>query len=82
MLNRPFDKDGRDLFDRITEDYPALRKITQAPPLSLLQELVRNNKRVVAVAGGEKKTAAIRVALEQHWINHLVTDVDTAEELG
>ena len=37
--------------------------------------------RVVGVAGGRRKTAAIRGALEGHWVNVLITDLDTAQRL-
>ena len=37
--------------------------------------------RVVAVAGGKRKVAAIRGALTGHLVNVLITDVDTAQRL-
>jgi len=36
---------------------------------------------VVGVAGGRRKTAAIRGALQGGWINVLITDRGTAERL-
>jgi len=45
-----------------------------------LEDLKRAN-RVVAIAGGRRKTAAIRGALQGHWINVLITDKATAERL-
>ena len=38
-------------------------------------------KRVVGIAGGRRKTAAIRAALAGGWINTLITDRSTAERL-
>ena len=38
-------------------------------------------KRVVGIAGGKRKTAAIRGALAGGWINVLITDRSTAERL-
>jgi len=38
-------------------------------------------RRVVGVAGGKRKTAAIRGALAGGWINTLITDRSTAERL-
>jgi DNA-binding transcriptional regulator LsrR (DeoR family) len=45
-----------------------------------LEDLERAN-RVVGVAGGRRKTAAIRGALRGRWINVLITDRATAERL-
>jgi DNA-binding transcriptional regulator LsrR (DeoR family) len=42
---------------------------------------LRRVDRVVAVAGGSRKTAAIRGALEGKWVNVLITDRHTAERL-
>jgi DNA-binding transcriptional regulator LsrR (DeoR family) len=44
-------------------------------------EQLRRVHRVVAVAGGKRKTAAIRGALVGRWINVLITDRATAERL-
>jgi DNA-binding transcriptional regulator LsrR (DeoR family) len=38
-------------------------------------------RRVVGIAGGRRKTAAIRGALAGGWINTLITDRTTAERL-
>ena len=38
-------------------------------------------RRVVGIAGGKRKTAAIRGALAGGWINMLITDRNTAEQL-
>ena len=38
-------------------------------------------RRVVGIAGGKRKTAAIRGALAGGWINMLITDRNTAERL-
>jgi DNA-binding transcriptional regulator LsrR (DeoR family) len=45
-----------------------------------LQELTRVH-RVIGIAGGKRKTAAIRGALQGRWINMLITDRSTAERL-
>jgi len=45
-----------------------------------LEDLKRAN-RVVGIAGGRRKTSAIRGALKGHWINVLITDRATAERL-
>jgi len=45
-----------------------------------LQEL-KAVHRVVGIAGGKRKTAAIRGALEGGWVNVLITDRSTAERL-
>jgi DNA-binding transcriptional regulator LsrR (DeoR family) len=44
-------------------------------------EQLRKVERVVAVAGGRRKTAAIRGALVGKWVNVLITDRGTAERL-
>ena len=59
------------------------------PVVSELDELVvgvtlqqlANTDRVLAVAGGPSKFQAIRASLLGHWVNSLVTDLDTAERL-
>jgi DNA-binding transcriptional regulator LsrR (DeoR family) len=45
-----------------------------------LEDLKRAS-RVIGIAGGRRKTAAIRGALQGHWINVLITDRATAERL-
>lgn len=60
-----------------------------APIASELDHLVigvtlpqlRTAKRRIAVAGGAKKYEAVRAAVRGHWIDTLVTDLDTAERL-
>ena len=44
-------------------------------------EQLRQVRRTVGIAGGERKLAAIRGALEGGWINVLITDRYTAEKL-
>jgi DNA-binding transcriptional regulator LsrR (DeoR family) len=44
-------------------------------------EQLRQAPRTVGIAGGERKLAAIRGALEGGWINVLITDRHTAEKL-
>ncbi|MGW4802414.1 sugar-binding transcriptional regulator, partial [Nonomuraea sp. NPDC004297] len=43
-------------------------------------DLLRVPRRI-AIAGGRRKTAAIRAALRGGWVNTLITDVGVAEEL-
>ena len=49
--------------------------------ISIELEQLRHIDRVVGIAGGERKTAAIRGALDGHLINVLVTDRNTADRL-
>ena len=49
--------------------------------ISIDLDSLRRIDRVVGVAGGRRKTAAIRGALEGHWVNVLITDLDTAQRL-
>lgn len=44
-------------------------------------EQLRRIKRSVGVAGGKRKVAAIRGAMRGHYINVLITDINTAKEL-
>lgn len=44
-------------------------------------DALKQTKRVVGVAGGQRKEAAIRGALRGGWINVLITDKQTAEQL-
>jgi hypothetical protein len=44
-------------------------------------EALKSARRVVGVAGGPRKEAAIRGALRGAWINVLITDRQTAERL-
>ena len=44
-------------------------------------EDLRRSRRVVGIAGGGRKLAAIRGALKGKWINVLITDRATAEAL-
>jgi DNA-binding transcriptional regulator LsrR (DeoR family) len=50
--------------------------------IGMTLEGLRRVKRVVAVAGGHRKLAAIRGALEGGWMNVLITDRFTAERLA
>jgi len=49
--------------------------------ISMELEQLRRVPRVIAVAGGKRKLAAIRGALAGNWINALITDRATAERL-
>lgn len=49
--------------------------------ISIELDDLRHVNRVVGIAGGRRKTAAIRGALEGRWVNVLITDRSTAERL-
>lgn len=49
--------------------------------ISMELDALRRVPRVVGIAGGRRKTAAIRGALAGRWINVLITDRGTAERL-
>ena len=49
--------------------------------ISMTFEQLRNTQRCVGIAGGQRKWAAIRGALEGEWINVLITDCVTARWL-
>jgi DNA-binding transcriptional regulator LsrR (DeoR family) len=49
--------------------------------MSMTHQQLQHVSRSVGVAGGRRKHVAIRGALEGRWINVLITDVTTAEEL-
>ncbi|HEV2113421.1 MAG TPA: sugar-binding transcriptional regulator [Terriglobales bacterium] len=49
--------------------------------IGMEMETLRSVRRVVGVAGGSQKEAAIRGALRGSWINVLITDRQTAERL-
>jgi DNA-binding transcriptional regulator LsrR (DeoR family) len=67
---RFFDESGR----------PVITPLDQRVISMELAEL-RRVQRVFAVAGGKRKTAAIRGALNGRWINVLITDHGTAQRL-
>jgi DNA-binding transcriptional regulator LsrR (DeoR family) len=49
--------------------------------ISIELDDLRRVRRVVGIAGGDRKTAAIYGALAGHWINVLITDHNTAARL-
>ncbi|WP_425569260.1 sugar-binding domain-containing protein [Nonomuraea salmonea] len=57
-------------------DSPLEERILGIPAADL-----RRVPRRIAIAGGRRKTAAIRAALKGGWVNTLITDVGVAEEL-
>jgi len=65
--------------------YDAQGKLVSTPlhnrVIGMELEALKSAKRVVGVAGGERKEAAIRGALRGGWINVLITDKQTAELL-
>ena len=77
ICNRPYDAMGRDVASKIK----GLLEIVDGVELSLLQHLTRRQCKVIAVAGGPPKVRAIRIALENHFINYLITDTATAAKL-
>ena len=77
ILNRPYNSEGKDLFDSIEH----LRRYVDGIELEELQKRVRDGKKVIAIAGGKDKTNAIRVALEKKFLNVLITDMKTATAL-
>jgi DNA-binding transcriptional regulator LsrR (DeoR family) len=60
----------------ILVDSPAPQRVVSMPP-----EQLKKVERVIAVAAGKRKYAAILGALRGQWINVLVTDRPTAERL-
>jgi len=88
ICNRPYDTQGADRTEQVLEllygrkqGQQHLHRVVTGVGLDVLQGLVEHRKKVVAVAGGEGKKRAIRVALQQGFVNILVTDTKTAEEL-
>jgi DNA-binding transcriptional regulator LsrR (DeoR family) len=67
---RFFDRDGAPVVTPLNDRVIAIE----------LGQLKRAS-RVVGVAGGKRKTAAIRGALQGHWVNVLITDRWTADRL-
>ena len=67
---RFFDAAGHPVTGRLDERVIGIR----------LEELKAISRRI-AVAGGTRKTAAIRAALRGGWVNTLITDLATAESL-
>lgn len=55
---------------------PLMQRVIGIEPASL-----KKIGRVVGVAGGQRKTKAILAALRGKWINLLITDRKTAEDL-
>ena len=77
IANRPYDTGGVDLFARVE----GLDRHVDGVELEVLRDLVKKNKKVIAVAGGSQKVDAIETALRTRMVNCLVTDIGTAEEL-
>lgn len=78
VLNCPFDKDGKSLMEKGPSK---LSQVVDSVGLDCLRGLIKEGKKVVAVAGGSQKVRVIQVALETGLVNCLVTDHDTAESL-
>jgi len=49
--------------------------------LGISRKQLEHTPRIIAVAGGESKFEAIRAALRGRWVDSLVTDLETAQEL-
>ncbi len=77
IVNHPYNREGKDLFDEITN----LKRYVDGVGLDILRRLVSSGKKVIAVAGGNDKLTAIQVALQTGIVSHLVTDLATAEAL-
>ena len=77
ICNRPYDKDGNDM----TGEVEGLSDYVDGVELSVLQGLVANGRKVIAIAGGDGKRRAIQVALRSKFVNYLITDSATAEWL-
>lgn len=77
IVNHPYNREGKDLFDEITN----LKRYVDGVGLDILRRLVSSGKKVVAVAGGNDKLTAIQVALQTGIVSNLVTDLATAEAL-
>jgi len=75
--NRLFDSVGEDVSCKLVN----LCDHLIAVPLSMLNNMVKQAKSVIAIAGGEHKVKAIHVALTHRYINILVTDSMTAAAL-
>jgi DNA-binding transcriptional regulator LsrR (DeoR family) len=74
--NRPYDKKGEDIFKKICRSKSPLISMDLA-----FYKRMAKTKPVIAVAGGLQKVRAIRTALEQRFVNILITDLQTAQAL-
>lgn len=71
ILSRFFDAEGRVIDDEVHD------RVVSVP----LETLLERKKLVIGVAGGASKVPAIRAALKKRYINVLITDERTADEL-
>lgn len=78
---QPFNEDGEFLIDR--PELKPLRNHIIYLPLKILQNQVKNKstKKIIAIAGGEKKEKAISAALKAKFFNCLITDSSIAVKL-
>jgi fructose 1,6-bisphosphate aldolase/phosphatase len=78
----PIDAQGEPMIDTKDKDLAALtRRVIGVGALELRERAVRDDRYVVAVAGGLEKTEAIRACLKGKYFNVLVTDAYVAEAL-
>jgi DNA-binding transcriptional regulator LsrR (DeoR family) len=63
------------------EDGTLVRSSLDTRVVGITPQQLRRTERRIAVAGGERKLAAIRAALRGRWINILITDLMVAERL-
>ena len=76
---QPFDADGR-IVDR-TELRVLMHRVLSVEAVRLQALSRREDRHVIAVAGGRAKVEAVRGALRGHFVNVLVTDEDCASAL-
>jgi len=69
------------LVDRNGAILPLAPPFMQVTPLTVLKEMVRNGKGVVALVGGAKSVPAVMAAYKAGLFNYLVTDESCAEML-
>jgi len=78
----PIDARGEPMLDGQDKDLAALvRRVIGVGALELRERAAREDKYVVAVAGGLEKAAAIQACLKGRYFNVLVTDAYVAEAL-
>jgi DNA-binding transcriptional regulator LsrR (DeoR family) len=78
----PIDAQGEPMLDGKDQELAALtRRVIGVGALELRERAVREDRFVVAVAGGLEKAAAIRACLKGRYFNVLITDAYVAETL-
>jgi fructose 1,6-bisphosphate aldolase/phosphatase len=78
----PIGADGEPMLDGKDEELAALtRRVIGVGALELRERAAREDRYVIAVAGGLEKTEAIRACLKGRYFNVLITDAYVAEAL-